>query len=305
MQPHLPGTMKTRLMSTAPLANLAACARPVRTLAATLAVAVPMALAATASAVAATPLADWTFSEAAGTTLNLSANLGSGVGGAGGTWDVAIAGLATTGTGVLSVRNTGGGGSGTRTSYADLGPVPAALSSGVVSLYTTIAAWNFTGAGSDGPTLSLALIEGNTFSTAQFTLAATAAGLRLSGSSDPTGNGGSVAQAQTFAASSTQALTVRLQVDLATLVYSVAYDQGTGFVTVGNASADTFTAGVNSLRLSLAGDFTLGGQATRGLSIDRIWVEQTASPVSEAGTLALMLAGLAVLGGMARPRRPA
>ncbi len=245
--------------------------------------------------VAAAPVvvADWAFSEAAGTTLNNTANSGAGVGGAGSNWDVNIAGSATDGSGALVIRNNGGGGSGTRTTYADLGPVfGGTVSSGVISLYTTFSAWNLAA----GPVLTLAFIEGNDFSTAEFSFGATAAGLSLSGGVDAFGDGTAIAGSAAFAAASAQALTVRLSVDLDTLGYSLAWDAGSGYTTLGGGQVDSLTAGINSLRLGLAGDFS-GGSATSGrfLGVDRIWVVQDdvmgGGSVPEPSTAALALLG--------------
>jgi hypothetical protein len=256
------------------------------------------------SALAADPAAtaDWTFSEAAATTLNLTANTGIGVAGAGSTWDVAIPGVATNGSGQLTVRNTGTGGSGTRTAYADFGPVPAAITSGTVSVYASFASWNLAGAGTGGnagaaPNFSLALIEGNNFSTAQLSLRAGPGGVVVVGDSD--GDGSDLVQTATFAASTSQALTVRLSVDLDALRYSLAFDTGSGYVVLGSAAVDSFTAGVNSLRMALSGDFTVGGQAGRGLVLDRVWVVQgPVSTVPEPAAAWLLLLGLG-LGGLA------
>jgi hypothetical protein len=259
---------------------------------------------ATSVALAAAPIADWTFSEAAGKTLNLSANTGSGVGGAGGTWDVAIAGVLTDGSGLLNVRNTGAGGSGTRTTYADFGPYPGAVTSGTWSLYATFASWNLAGAGAGGasaPSFDLALIEGNSFETAGFTLAAGPNGVTLGAGVDASGDGSNLAAAASFAAIVSQPVTVRLTVDLGALGYALAYDSGSGWVTVGGASIDSLTAGMNSLRLSLNGDFTVGNQAGRGLVVDRIWV--VAAEVPEAAPTSLWAAGLLVIGFMAARRR--
>ena len=64
-----------------------------------------------------------------------TANTGAGVGGAGSTFDSNIAGVTTSGTGDVVVRNNGSGGSGTRTAYADFGPVATGtITSGIVSL---------------------------------------------------------------------------------------------------------------------------------------------------------------------------
>jgi len=259
----------------------------------TLMVAAATLVTAAAHAAEPAPLADFTFSEAAAITLNLAANTGTGLAGPGGRWDVAIPGTSTDGAGGLRIRNNGGGGSGTRTSYADFGPIPAAVTEGLVTLYASFSAWNLSGADNNGPTFTLALIEGNDFAMAQFSLTAGATGLTLAGSSDPAGDGGSIAQTAPLAAAGSAAFTVRLSVDLAALSYHLALDNGSGFAALGSASVDSFSAGVNSLRLSLSGDFTLGGQAARGLTVDRLWV--TATPVPEPASAVLLLAGFGLL----------
>jgi hypothetical protein len=248
------------------------------------------------------PIADWTFSEAAGKTLNLAANTGSGVGGAGGTWDVAVAGVLTDGSGLLNVRNTGAGGSGTRTTYADFGPFPGAVTTGAWSLYATFSSWNL--AGASAVSFDLALVEGNSFNTAAFTLGAGPGGVTLSAGVDPSGDGSNLAATASFASVLSQPLTVRLTVDLGAFSYALAYDGGSGWVTVGSAAIDSLTAGMNSLRLTLNGDFTVGNQAGRGLVVDRIWVD-AATPVPEAAPAALWAAGLAVMAMVVRRRRAA
>ena len=247
------------------------------------------------------PMADWTFSEAANTTLNLTANTGSGMGGTGGTWDVAIPGVGATGAGALSVRNGGGGGSGTRTSYADFGPVSGPSSgqvtSGIVTLYSTFSGWGL--AGSSGATFRLALVEGNDFTTAQYSLAAGPGGMSLSAAVDPDGNGSDLAGGATFPLVGSQALTVRLSLNLDSDSYTLAYSTGSGFVLLGSAAIDSFTSGVNSLRLSLQGDFSGGAQSSPGLTIDRIWVTQgPVAAVPEPGQAMLWLTGLGCVAGL-------
>lgn len=260
-----------------------------------------------APAARAVVVADWTFSEAAGKTLNQTANTGAGVGGAGGSWDVAVTGVSTNGSGELNIRNNGGGGSGTRTTYADFGPYPGSVTSGTLSLYTTFSAWRLPTSGAGLPSFTLAFIEGNGFSTAQFTVAATAGGLRLSGGVDATGNGSAIAQTALFAATSTGPLTVRLSVDLASLNYSLAYDTGSGFAVLGSGRVDSFTAGINSLRLSVAGDYTYGGDASGTfLAVDRIWVaDGPVANVPEPAAAAMLLTGLALLTAGAGSKRRA
>ena len=248
-----------------------------------------------------TLVSNWTFSEASQTTLNLSANTGAGWGGAGTTWDVAIPGLATNGSGLLNVRNSGGGGSGTRTAYADFGPVTSQITTGTVSLYASFASWNLAGAGASGPRLTLALVEGNDFTTAQFSLAANAAGVTLSGGVDPSGNGVALASTALFTPARQTPLTVRVVANLGLLSYSVDYDAGAGWVTLGSAQVDSLTAGINSARLSLSGDFSIGAQADRGLAVDRIWVvEGPVAAIPEPGAGWMLLFGLAVVAAARR-----
>lgn len=269
-----------------------------------LGLAVAVMLSAPAAVRADTLVSNWTFSEASQTTLNLSANTGAGWGGAGTTWDVAIPGLATSGSGLLNVRNTGAGGSGTRTAYADFGPVTSQITAGTVSLYASFASWNLAGAGANGPRLTLALVEGNDFTTAQFSLAATAAGVTLSGSVDPFGDGAAIASTALFVPARNTPLNVRVVADLGLLSYSVDYDVGAGWATLGSAAVDSLTAGINSVRLSLSGDFTVGAQADRGLAVDRIWVvEGPVAAIPEPGAAWLLLAGLGALGLRARRDR--
>jgi hypothetical protein len=261
-----------------------------------------LALALCGPAAAQTTIADWTFSETAATALNTTANSGSGVDGAGGRWDVAISGLATDGAGLLSIRNAGLGGSGTRSAYADFGPYPGGtVSTGVLSLYTTFASWNFTAPGSHTPTFTLAFIEGNDFSTAEFSFGVSGSGLSLGAGVDPYGDGTALAGVASFGLLSSGPLTVRLDVNLERLSYGLFYDAGAGFQGLGNAAVDSLTAGVNSLRLSVTGDYTLGGRADTGLQIDRIWV--TAAPVAavpEPASAALLLGGLGLAAWLRR-----
>ena len=58
---------------------------------------------------------------------------------------------------------------------------------------------------------------------------------------------------------------------------------------LGSAAVDSFTADMNSLRLSLTGAFTLGPQTDRVLNLDPIWVSTTPAP--ESGTSVLVLLG--------------
>jgi hypothetical protein len=269
------------------------------------ALALALALALPATARADTLVANWTFSEASQTTLNRAANTGAGWGGAGTTWDVAMAGVATNGSGLLNVRNTGAGGSGTRTAYADFGPSAAPntgrITAGTVSLYATFASWNLAGAGANGPRLTLALVEGNDFTTAQFSLAATAAGVTLSGSVDAFGNGAPLVASALFGVARSAPLTVRVVADLGLLRYSVDYDTGAGWVTLGSAAVDSFTGGINSVRLSLNGDFTVGAQADRGLAVDRIWVvEGAVGAIPEPAAAWLLLVGLGAVASVRR-----
>jgi hypothetical protein len=235
----------------------------------------------------AAPVAEWTFSEAAGSTLNQTANSGTGVNGPGTPWNVAITGTPTTGSGELRIANDGKGGSGTRSAYADFGPDFDSLESGRYSLFARFSDWALPASGSQRFTLGF--IEGNDFSTAAFSLAAAAGGFLLTGDVDPWGDGETLAQS--FSLPSWQALTVRLDLDLDLLSYRLGIDLGAGFSWLGSAAIDSLTQGVNSLRLGLEGDFT-----HNPLLLDRIWLEPTAAAaVPLPGTAALLLLGLGLL----------
>lgn len=240
-----------------------------------------------AAASAAPVIADWRFAESAGTTLNQTVNEGTGLNGPGGTWGLALTGSATTGAGQFSIGNDGKGGSGTRSAYADFGPNFDSISTGTLSLYASIASWN---PARPGSRFSLGFIEGNDFSTASFSLSATAGGFSLSGGVDAFGDGSVLASTANLAAVS--ALTLRLDLDLDALMYSVAYDLGSGFTSLGSASVDSLTLGVNSLWLGVEGDFT-----SAPLLLDRIWLTpgDAVAAVPEPATAWLVLSALLVL----------
>jgi len=225
------------------------------------------------TALAGPVVADWSFGETTGRTLNQTANTGIGVGGAGGTWGTAISGVTTHGSGLLLVRNAGGGGSGTRTAYADLGPLATGtLANGLVSLYTTFSGWDLPGVPNNSPVFSLGFIEGNDFLTTGFSMTAGGlAGVTLRGQVDPFGDGSDLSATQAFGSARTTPLTVRLTVDLDTDLYSLAYNSGSGYTSLGSGAVDSLTMGINSLRLSVSGNFA--STNTSFLGIDRIWVE--------------------------------
>lgn len=252
----------------------------------------------TLCSVQANPLiADWQFDESAGKTLNQTTNSGSGLTqGVGSGWDVAISDVLTTGNGLLAVRNTAPyySSPATRTAYADLGPYPDSVDSGSLSLYASFAGWSLLGA-QPGLSFSLGFIEGNSFLSAGFSLRAGSQGLWLSGEVDAFGDGQALGTGSSFGWTLQQPLTVRLDLHLDSLSYSLFYDAGQGFVGLGGAPIDSFTLGVNSLRLSLDGDFSVGGQAGSGLWLDRIWVASLPA-VPEPPAALLLLAGLVLLG---------
>jgi len=236
-------------------------------------------------------IADFGFGELGGNTLNQTANSGTGVGGAGGTWGTAVSGVTTNGSGLLVIRNAGGGGSGTRTAYADLGPVATGtVSSGAVSLYTTFSGWDLPGVLNDSPLFSLGFIEGNDFLTAGFSLTA-GAGVTLSGQVDASGNGSDLATTQAFGSTRAAPLTVRLSVDLDTDMYSLAYSSGGGYTSLGSAAVDSATLGINSLRWSVSGNFA--STTNSFLGIDRIWVETGPVPEPASAALVALALGLA------------
>jgi len=96
---------------------------------------------------------------------------------------------------------------------------------------------------------------------------------------------------------SVSALTLRLDLNLDTLMYSVAYDMGSGFTSLGSASVDSLTQGVNSLWLGVEGDFS-----SAPLLLDRIWLTPGAAvaAVPEPATAWLMLSALLVLAAVRR-----
>ncbi|MCV2419718.1 hypothetical protein [Paucibacter sp. DJ2R-2] len=245
-----------------------------------------------AAATAAPVIADWRFAEVAGSTLNQTVNEGSGLNGPGSTWGLALTGSATNGAGQLSIGNDGKGGSGTRSAYADFGPNFDSISTGTLSLYASIANWS---SASPGSRFSLGFIEGNDFNTAAFSLSATAGGFNLGGGVDAFGDGSVLASTANLAAVS--ALTLRLDLDLDALMYSVAYDLGSGFTSLGSASVDSLTQGVNSLWLGVEGDFS-----SAPLLLDRIWVTpgKTVAAVPEPGSAWLVLSTLLLLAVMRR-----
>ena len=253
------------------------------------------ALAGASIAQAGTVVADWQFSGAAGTTLNDSPNTGAG---AGSNWGLNLTGSSSNGSGQFRIANDGkGGATGTRSAYADLLPDLGEFSSGTLSLFTQFAAWNPAGSQTNAPSFTLGFIEGNYFSSAQFTLSALASGFGLRGEVDAYGGGANLAQ--TWQSSGAfQPLTVRLDVNLDLLDYSLAVDSGSGYNWLGHAAIDPATLAINSLRLSVDGDFS-----ANALLIERIWVESApTSAVPEPSALWLGLLGLLILAAMSRRR---
>ncbi|CAN5177411.1 hypothetical protein BH11PSE10_BH11PSE10_11130 [soil metagenome] len=243
-------------------------------------------------------VADWQFNERAGTSLNNTANSGSGLdglSGPGSSWNVGITGLASNGTGGLNIGNDGKGGSGTRSAYADFSPDFAQISSGILSVFTTFSAWSLP---SQPASFTMAFIEGDSFSTAQFGLFSSAGGYSLGGSVDPDGDGGDLITAALF--DRFQPLTVRLDVDLDRHDYGLAFDTGSGFVSIGHAAIDSSTAGLNSLRFGVNGNF-----GSNALAIDRIWVMAKETPTAAVPEPASALLLLTALGLMLLLRAPA
>lgn len=241
-------------------------------------------------------IADWKFSDPNQTRLNATNNTGSGIGGPGGRWNVAITGVETNGAGALGIRNDGKGGSGTRGAYADFGPNTDQVSGGLLSLYTSFSGWNST-PGGGSQIFTMGFVEGNDFNTAAYSFGASGDGFSLGANVDSSGNGTPMLGTAHF--NTFEAIRVRLDVNLDSKNYWLGYDLGSGYVSVGRAHIDSFTQGVNSLHLGLVGDFT-----NNPLSVDRIWVvEGGVSPVPELDAWMLQLAGLALLGQVAYRRR--
>lgn len=248
-------------------------------------------------------LADWTFSDAVGTTLNHTLNTGAGLNGPGSSCSVAITGVQASGDGTLVVGNVGKdgndgndgkGGSGTRSDYADFGPAFDQLGSGTVSLFARLSSWH-TALPARQQSISFGFIEGIDFLTAGMRLRAGQGGFALDGQVDDGGDGEAITGAGGVTV--VEALILRLQLNLDLHRYALGYDAGNGFITLGNAAIDSATAGVNSLRFGSAGDFS-----SNPLHIDRIWlVQEDAVPLPEPVT-ALLLAGVAAL--LLARRRP-
>ena len=130
------------------------------------------------------------------------------------------------------------------------------------------------------------IATGNDFSSAEFSFGASSNGFDLSGNVDNMGDGTVLSNTAHFNAF--RPLTVRLDVNLDLLTYMLSYDTGSGFLSLGNATIDSMSQGINSLRLGLNGNFV-----NSGLMLDRIWVVETNSnEIPEPSSIAIMFVGL-------------
>jgi len=230
----------------------------------------------------------WNFNATANTTLNLATNGAPGRTTAAARWDVAIPGLATTGTGALRVRNNGLAGTGRRTSYLDFAFEQI---TGTESLRLRLAGWNLAlPAAGPPPRLDLAFIQGSATVAAGLVLEHSAAGLRLGWL-----RAGSTTTWRTvnLAASSNSTLDLRLSVNLTERLLVLVIEGASANEVVGVAALPAAINRLTSLRLAVSGDFTANGQSTRFLDLDQLSIEDGA--VADFPGLAIGTDGLSGL----------
>ncbi len=228
-------------------------------------------LAAAVPARAAAVLEYWTFDDPVARTLDLAANSAPGRTTRAARWDVAIPGLATTGSGALRVRDAADGGPGRRTTFVNFAAEPT---EGAVVLRLRLAAWDLApspAAGATPPRLELGFIQGNALVAAELVLEATAAGLRYGWRRE---GAATRWHPVILPAASAAPVELRLSLDLSSrlLVLSrIRADTTTEFA--GVAALPAVVNRLTSLRWACRGDFTDGGTPAHFLDLDDLRIE--------------------------------
>lgn len=244
-------------------------------------------------------LESWTFGPPLGRTLHEVAPDGPGSGGPTRNFDVAIPGVSTTSLG-LRLRNTGIGGFGTRTAFADFG---APVSGGNLELQVELAAWNWSQDAEGSPQLRLEMIRGNDFVVAGIDLQRLEGAVRVSPILDARGNGATGGGSHDLALAST-ATALGIAVDLAagTFRFGVRAADESTFTLVDSGSLDDTGGPVHSLRFAMEGDFTLGGLQAAYMDLSGIQVTSGEMLFAEeVAGFAAWAAGFGLEGAAASP----
>lgn len=229
----------------------------------------------------ATVLESWTFGPPLSRTLHEISPAGPGIGGPTQTWDVAIPGVSTTSLG-LRLRNTGIGGFGTRTAFADL---DTPVSGGNLELQLEIAAWNWSQEAEDSPRLRLEMIRGNDFVVAGIDLQRMNESIRVRPLLDDRGTGITGDGSEHLPlASAAVVLGISVDLDAGTYRFGFREADATEFTLVDSGSIDEAGGPVHSLRFAMEGDFTLGALQAAYMDLSAITVTSGAMNFAQETT---------------------